>query len=220
MISVALIMAFIAFVPFLVLTLLLEDVPFAVRCCISLFISTPGFLAVLILALRDKLRGNRYEHSRPDSDYMSKSLVSKFKEEFPQIAYELEKDKWKAINIPARDKNVGDMWISADCNNVILGIGDIFHLHFRVDYRQLAPEEAADRAISTALNCVRDFLADRVVLRIKYRNGRPVSTRVFDPMKNGRGGWIVPLSLGNIVSVLLLRKSEVKNFVWSGPCGQ
>ena len=214
MTAIALIMAFIVFVPFLLLTLFMNDVPFVVRCYISLFLSTPAILAVIILAIRDKIRDCRCEHSRPGVDDIFESLVSKFEEEFPHTPYEAEKGD---IKIPARDKNVGDMWIYADGNDITIGVGDLFHIHFPVDHQQPNPVEAIDKAISSALNCVRDFYADRVVLRIKYRGNRPVSARVVDPVNDKCLGWIGSLGIGSILSALLLQKSEVKDFVWSGP---
>lgn len=194
-----------------------HEITFTERCYFSLGIGAAGGLAVVILAVRDKLRDRQHERSRPGNDYMFKSLVSKFKQEFPQTAYELEEEDWKAVKIPAQDNNLGDMRISADWNDVILRIGDIFHVHFRADYHRLEPEEAEDEAISSALNFARDFFADQMVLRIKYRRGRPVSTSIFDPRRDACAGWIVSLSLNSVLGTLLFHKSQIKDFVWSGP---
>ena len=109
------------------------------------------------------------------------------------------------------------MWFYADENDITVGVGDLFHIHFPVDRQNVNPVEAVDRAISAALGYVADFFADRVVLRIKYRCNRPVSARVVDPGNDKCLGWIGSLGFGSILSALLFRKSEVKDFVWSGP---
>lgn len=194
-----------------------HDITFTDRCYFSLGIGAAGFIAVAILCLRDIFKEHRYECSHPDIDYMFEKLVSNFKEKFPQITYEMEQEDWNAIKIVAKDKNVGDMTISVGWNDIILGIGQIFHLHFRFDYSQSEPEEAEDKALSAALSCAEDFFTGRVVLRIKFRRNKPVTARVVDPVNNKCLGWIASLGISSILSSLLFQKSEVRDFVWSGP---
>lgn len=194
-----------------------HDITFTDRCYFSLGIGAAGFIAVIILCLRDIFSERRYEYSNPDIDHMFEKLVSDFKAKFPQITYETEQEDWNAIKIVAKDKNVGDMTISVGWNDITLGIGQIFHLHFRFDYSQSEPEETENKAILAALSCAKDFFADRMVLRIKYRGNRPVSARVVDPVNNKCLGWIASLGIGSILNALLFQKSEVRDFVWSGP---
>ena len=61
-------------------------------------------------------------------------------------------------------------------------------------------------------------MADKVVLRLKYRDEKLVSARAFYADNRGGSGLVATLALDNILGFLLCQKKEIKDYVWSGPC--
>jgi hypothetical protein len=103
------------------------------------------------------------------------------------------------VTFPARHPETGDLVARLDGDQVTVSIGLGFHTHFDLE-DELPVDRREQAAAQEAIDYIEEFLADRIVLRLRFKNGEPRSGGTFPidyPEK--------PLAPGE------------KEYLWSGP---
>jgi hypothetical protein len=105
------------------------------------------------------------------------------------------------VTFPAKHPETGDLVVRLDGDEVTVSIGLGFHTHFPTFPEDEGSVEERERAAAEeAIDYIEGFLADRIVLRLRFKNGEIRSGGTFPvdyPEK--------PLARGE------------KEYLWSGP---
>jgi hypothetical protein len=105
------------------------------------------------------------------------------------------------IRIAARHEETGDISARVSPGHVTLSVGRYFLCNFPLDrHEELAPEQAELAVARDTAQYIADFLADRIVLRVSWRDGRLCSAETY-----ARGIRVSPPT------------PEDREYAWSGP---
>jgi hypothetical protein len=84
------------------------------------------------------------------------------------------------VTIPALHPETGNIVVWLDGDEVTVGIGEHFHCHFETYLDEAVTAGERDRvAAEQAVEFVANFLADSIVLRVQYEDGRVGSASAF-----------------------------------------
>jgi hypothetical protein len=104
------------------------------------------------------------------------------------------------VTFPARHPETGNLVVRLDYDEVTVSIGDGFHTHFPTFGEDIPIDQREQAAVEEAVAYIEDFLADRLVLRLRLKNGMVRSGETFPIDAEAK-----PLGPGE------------RDYLWSGP---
>jgi hypothetical protein len=104
------------------------------------------------------------------------------------------------VTFPARHPETGDLVVRVGGDDVTVSIGLGFHTHFPTFMEELPVDNWERAAAEEAIDYIEEFLADRIVLRLHFKNGEIRSGGTFSVDHPAK-----PLARGE------------KEYLWSGP---
>jgi hypothetical protein len=116
---------------------------------------------------------------------LAKEFYNRFKKEFKDLDSLLKEfDERIEIIIPALCKEIGDLFILAENDEITVGIGEYFHCHFDIynyNFSAEAPKnlEAISCLIDEVFEYLCDILNNKVVLAITKKGTDYISSYTF-----------------------------------------
>jgi hypothetical protein len=147
---------------------------------------------------------------------LSREFYLSFTCSMPGVIYEYYFLGCLEIRIPAVNDNFGDIRIWIDNEEIIIGLGDNFHMHFET-YScggNISDSAIRKKVINDAIEFIRMVISDRILLRLKFKHDRLVSSHIvhLDKLK----GKYILIPLRGFLKRLIPGKTLVSEHTWSG----
>lgn len=140
-------------------------------------------------------------------DILSRRFVDEFRRRFVLEDISETITSRPEIHIPAASKAVGNLVVYLDGDEVTVEVGELYHRHFSFwEYGSALNDESINPVVDEALEFIRQVMADKIVFRLFFRDGRIAGATAGQNPTNA----IVDGPSG--LSGLLFR-----DFRWSGP---
>jgi hypothetical protein len=145
----------------------------------------------------------RMELSPQNLDSLSHRFLIELERVVPRESFCATFTDRLTVTIPARDVEVGAITVCLDGDEITVVIGELHHCHFD-GYSSEVPsdEQWEQRAAENAAHFIQDVLADHVMLRVEFKNGRCLGSQSWYPDTSDGGR-------------LLAGADEVREYVWS-----
>lgn len=134
-------------------------------------------------------------------DRLSQTFLASFRAALPALPHREELTDRLIITVPAKHAETGELTIYLDEDEITVNIGAYFHCHFEAYiYDNLPTVDAEREAVRNAVQYVTDFLADRIALRVTFKDGQYALSEAYyrETMPNPA-------------------EAKDQEYVWSGP---
>jgi len=113
-------------------------------------------------------------------DSLEREFLSVLRSRFDPRLYQAEFTDRLRVTFPAKHPETGDLVVRLDGDEVTVSIGLGFHTHFPTFVPdELPPDKRDQAAAEEAVEYIEEFLADRIVLRLHFKNGEIRSGGTF-----------------------------------------
>ena len=153
----------------------------------------------------------RMTNPAPNLDNLSRTFLAELEVFVPRAMFRTVFTDSLVVTIPARNQEVGDITVWLDDGEVTVGIGQIYHIHFEVFTETPSLPTLAEReqtAAQSAAEYIRDFMADKIQVRVQFRGGSCLGASHWYREDTG--------PIGQMLRGEMLGADEIRDYIWSG----
>ena len=104
---------------------------------------------------------------------LSHGFVEEFRRRFTSGSFSEVFSDRPEIHIPCGSQSVGNLIVYLDGDEVTVEVGELYHTHFSFwHYGSILDEQSVGGTVNASLEFIRQVLADEIVFRLFYRDGR------------------------------------------------
>ncbi len=148
----------------------------------------------------------------------SREFYEEFARTFPDLMYEYYPGADYIIQIPAPNKNFGDIRIAIGYRDITVLLGVHFHTHF--DQNSLDGDTfdgtVRKQVITDTINFIIDVMSDKVLLRVEKRGNKLLSSSIEYIDEHEGTGYTTIAPLSGLLNKFFSSNKEIMLNTWNG----